>query len=81
MKTIFIIYCVTVAISLLNEYIAKIAVKEMVKKGIKFKANKMPKVIATFKLLVVALLPIFNIIFTFFTLICFNKVMDPFIEN
>lgn len=81
MKTIFIIYCITVAISLINECIAIFAIKEMAKKGVEFKANKMPKIIAKFRILVVALIPIFNVVFTFLLLICFNKVMNSFIKE
>jgi len=81
MKTIFIIYCVTVIISLLNECIGFFAVREMAKKGTEFKRSKMPKTIATFRLFFVALIPIFNVIITLLVLICFNKVINSFIEN
>jgi len=73
MKAIFIIYCVTVVISLINECIA-ITIRKIEKRNTKFKMNKISKIIIIIRRITIALFPTLNI--ALLILICFDKITN-----
>lgn len=79
MKTLLIIYLVSVVLSIINSIILSISIKQtLTKEEIKKHKSNVPRILGIFKVIIFIIIPIFNILLTLLPIFTFNKIINQF---